>query len=229
MDPCPLTNKPCDKHRTIHVTDVENGRAVASVDLCEQCGEEFLRANTPIITFFQNVLKQKAVNFVETLFGVTLQPAKPPPSVKQCPKCGWTLDDISRQRKLGCAECYNFFDTYDLLRNIHGSDVHVGKRPKHKPATRQQDSTITTVEVAKNIVEAKKIMDEAVESEDYATAARMRDMIRALSPILDLMEECESQIRLLSISPGSPDQAGLIGQQILDLQREYEQVLRTYA
>ena len=49
----------------------------------------------------------------------------------RCQCCGSSFSDIVRSGRVGCAECYRTF--YDrllpVIRQIHGSDTHRGKRP----------------------------------------------------------------------------------------------------
>ncbi len=49
----------------------------------------------------------------------------------RCRCCGSSFSDIVRSGRVGCAECYRTF--YDrllpIIRQIHGSDTHRGKRP----------------------------------------------------------------------------------------------------
>ena len=158
MEVCPLTNQPCDKQRTLHITDVENNKAVATLDLCGKCGAEFLVLGVSIHHFFQQALKKNAKALVGQLFDNLLQPK--PVEQPHCPKCGWTVEDINLYKRLGCGVCYSYFDTTELLLNIHGADVHVGKKPKPKTTTQIQISTITAIGVANHILAAKEVLDQ---------------------------------------------------------------------
>ena len=57
----------------------------------------------------------------------------------------------------------------------------------------------------------------------------MRDLIRSLSPLLDLIEECENQLKKIYSQPCLSEEATEVGQQILMLQQDYEEVLKKYA
>lgn len=50
---------------------------------------------------------------------------------RRCACCGSSFSDIVRSGRVGCTECYRTF--YDrllpVIRQIHGSDIHRGKRP----------------------------------------------------------------------------------------------------
>ena len=215
MDTCPLTNQPCERRRVLHVTDVSKGKAVAAVDLCDRCGAEFVASGLPIIACLKQLLKKQAKSFVDAVFSA---PDTPP--VPKCPKCGWTLDDITRAKRMGCPACYDFFDASALLRSVHGAEEHVGKRPV--VGAKRQDrpvDTVTATGVASRIIEANQAMREAAMREDYAEAARMRDLVRGLSPILELVEECEKKVH------EDPAKADEVASQIKTLQQDYEKVL----
>ena len=49
----------------------------------------------------------------------------------RCPCCGATLSEIFRNGRVGCPECYTALrdSLLTLIRRIHGSDEHRGKRP----------------------------------------------------------------------------------------------------
>lgn len=50
-----------------------------------------------------------------------------------CPGCDTTLEDMTKQDRLGCPQCYDTFERYitPLLENYHGSLGHKGKVPKN--------------------------------------------------------------------------------------------------
>jgi len=58
-----------------------------------------------------------------------------------------------------------------LLVNVHGENIHVGKRPKRgaNDAERQTE-----------VIRLRREMKKAVENEAYETASELRDRIRSL-------------------------------------------------
>ena len=50
-----------------------------------------------------------------------------------CDTCGMTYEEFKEKGQFGCAKCYHNFGRLLLknMRNIQGSDVHTGKKPKH--------------------------------------------------------------------------------------------------
>ena len=58
-----------------------------------------------------------------------------------------------------------------LLENIHGETRHSGKVPRRAPRNTQQQTTL---------IQLRNDLKRAVAAEDYESAARVRDKIRAL-------------------------------------------------
>lgn len=52
--------------------------------------------------------------------------------VKYCPSCGTTLNYFLKTGYLGCPDCYENFkqEVESGILKIHGSIIHVGKKPK---------------------------------------------------------------------------------------------------
>ena len=114
--------------------------------------------------------------------------------ILKCDFCGLTQNDISSIGKAGCANCYTVFREYliPIIRRIHGTDTHVGKKPHagettttHPTAKLSEDSKL---EVKDPEVKAKeseleileKAMRQAVLDENYEEAAKLRDEIAKL-------------------------------------------------
>ena len=55
--------------------------------------------------------------------------------------------------------------------NVHGDNVHVGKRPKRG----SEDTEMQT-----ETIRLRREMKEAVENEDYEKASQLRDLIRTI-------------------------------------------------
>lgn len=107
-------------------------------------------------------------------FGVGAGQSLEPASLPVCPSCGMTFREFTRTGRLGCRHCYEAFSERldPLIRRIHGSTAHTGKRARraqaHLASQRERD-------------ELQRQLEEAVRREDYELAARLRDRIRELS------------------------------------------------
>ena len=91
-----------------------------------------------------------------------------------CSTCGTTLADFMKNGHLGCPDCYSAFreEIQPMLQQMHGRLQHVGRRPLHsedaqRSRTLQEDLT--------------RKMEQAVSLEDFETAAKIRDQLKALS------------------------------------------------
>ena len=90
-----------------------------------------------------------------------------------CPRCGMNFSQYKKTGRLGCAACYNAFreQLQPMLEQIHGRVQHAGRVPLNT-ADAQRHRTRRE--------ELQRAMDQAVEQEDFETAARIRDQLRAM-------------------------------------------------
>jgi protein arginine kinase activator len=92
-------------------------------------------------------------------------------SSEVCGTCGKNYAEFRDSGRLGCGDCYVFFGSLlrPLLRRIHGSTTHRGKRPRTEPTT-----GVAVEEVARLRDELRR----ALEREDFERCAELRDLIR---------------------------------------------------
>jgi protein arginine kinase activator len=93
--------------------------------------------------------------------------------MERCPGCGKTYHDFVKAGRLGCGVCYTQFEKEiePVVRKIAANPEHVGKVPK-----RRSGSLLTWREIEG----LRRGLDEAVRTENYEEAARLRDQIREL-------------------------------------------------
>ena len=91
-----------------------------------------------------------------------------------CPRCGMTLSEFTRTGHLGCPKCYEAFreQLQPMLLQIHGRVQHAGRQPL-STAEEQRKRSATE--------QLQRQMEQTVALEDFETAAKLRDQIRALS------------------------------------------------
>lgn len=90
-----------------------------------------------------------------------------------CPVCGASFDDIVRNGRVGCAECYHTFSERltPLVQRLHGEAVHCGKAPgANLPQPRQNTQ----------LVVKRRALREAIDTQNFEYAAALRDQIKAL-------------------------------------------------
>lgn len=159
----------CGKNEaTTHIKQIINGD-MAESHLCSECASHL---------GYSDMFSGFGLNLSE-LFGGFLGDTKPSIAAgktPRCPKCGSSFDEIVRDGKVGCADCYRTF--YDRLlpsiQRIHGKIKHSGKTA---PVTATQPKQETTEEKIKKL---KVAMNDAVAKQDFENAAKIRDEIKAL-------------------------------------------------
>ncbi|MAG54706.1 MAG: hypothetical protein CMJ83_00290 [Planctomycetes bacterium] len=90
-----------------------------------------------------------------------------------CVECGLTWLGFKQNSRLGCAQCYEFFasEVSSVLDRLHGATQHEGRVPERARA--QNDRR-------RKLSEIRAELDDAIRSEDYERAARLRDSLQTL-------------------------------------------------
>lgn len=160
----------CDNKATVFLTQLVEGQ-MKKVCLCDKCAKE--RGVTDPTGFSLADLLLGGVPGSQNAAPVGQHFAPVGISGKQCPQCGFTLDDLRRVRRFGCAECYSVFrdELTPMLRGMHKGVSHVGKVPEGLMAVQFR---------AQRLEELRSKLDQAISSESYEEAAGIRDEIRNL-------------------------------------------------
>lgn len=159
----------CGKNEaTTHIKQIINGD-MAESHLCSDCASHL---------GYSDMFSGFGLNLSE-LFGGFLgdmMPSITSGKTQRCAKCGTSFDEIVRDGRVGCADCYRTF--YDKLlpsiQRIHGKIKHSGKVSSSTPA----EPKVETKE--EKIAKLKAAMDEAVAKQDFENAAKIRDEIKAI-------------------------------------------------
>ena len=160
----------CDAKASVFLTQLVEGQMI-KVSLCEACAKE------------RGVTDPTGFSLADLLLsGITgssaSQPASQSASIplgnKTCPACGFTMDDLRRVRRFGCAECYAAFreEIAPMLRGMHKGIAHVGKVPEGLMALQFKHQRLQDLRTR---------LEQAVASENYEEAAGIRDEIHILS------------------------------------------------
>ncbi len=155
----------CGKHAKVHLTQLVGGQ-IKKIALCDDCAKE------------KGVQDPTGFALAEMLLGKTpgkVVPAAPAVagSGRRCPSCGFTLEDLRRIRRFGCADCYTTFrdDVNQMLRGMHKGFKHCGKVPAGLMELHQR---------TQRLEELRGKLDQAITSENYEEAAGLRDEIRQI-------------------------------------------------
>lgn len=144
---------------TVHLTQVVEG-SIKKLHLCEQCAQG------------SGFDVQGPISITDILLGMGgKREDAPVPSVERsCPRCHMRRTDFKKAGRFGCPACYETFaeDLPPLLKAMHRNDRHVGKVPAS-----ERDRLRASMELNR----LKEKLEEAIESENYETAAALRDQI----------------------------------------------------
>jgi len=150
----------CDRPATHHSVEIIKGKKIEK-HLCDQhaadAGLTIKAVHTPINELLTNFVK--------------LHNSSSATSDAVCSECGLTYAQFREHSLLGCAACYEVFEEslgLLLARAHEGAVQHLGKVPRRAGPGQQQQQGLRRM---------RKRLNEAVESEDFELAARLRDQI----------------------------------------------------
>jgi len=160
----------CDAKATVFLTQLIEGQS-KKVCLCEKCAQE--RGVTDPTGFSLADLILSGLTSATPQAGEKSPPAASG-AIKKCPACGFTLEDLHRVRRFGCAECYTAFreEISPMLRNMHRGASHVGKVPEGLMALQVKHQRLQDLRAR---------LEQAIASENYEEAAGIRDEILCLA------------------------------------------------
>ena len=165
----------CGKNEAnTHIKQIINGDTAES-HLCSECANHL--GYSDMFSGFDFSLSDFFGGFLSDVM-----PGHLIGDVKRCEKCGASFNDIVREGRVGCANCYRtFYDRLQpTLQRIHGRTRHTGKSSgsagAHAPVQEK-----TAEELREEKIEAlRRQMDEAVAEQNFEQAAKLRDEIRGL-------------------------------------------------
>lgn len=150
----------------VHVQQIMGGE-VFEVHMCAECAKE------------KGVSLEKGsegdFSLSQLLSGLveSFSPDADAKVITECPHCGTSITDIQENEKVGCPECYTVFrNQIEALIKEHTDNTnHKGKYPEKLRAYK-------AILIDKEVL--KKKLKEAVQREEYETAAKIRDQIKEL-------------------------------------------------
>ena len=173
----------CGKNEaTIRYTRIINGEKTEFA-LCEDCarkeGLDDLDFSMPInfSSFLSDFFEDDSI--LPSISGFQTQ---------KCKNCGLTYDEFIKGGKFGCGECYNTFSNKleSILKNLHGSSKHIGRKPKNILDSKNIVNNKKEVKEQKVDENQEKIdklnsdLQSAIKDERYEDAAKIRDEIKKL-------------------------------------------------
>lgn len=156
----------CGKNdAVIHVQQIM-GSEIIDLHLCSYC------ANDRGITLEEDSFDLSISELLTGLLNITSE-VKSNIEKKSCSRCGLTYKEFKKDGKLGCPECARAFrgEIYTILENIAGTHQHSGRYPAKLKEFKR-------LLIDKEQIKQK--MQEAIQNEDYESAAVLRDKIHDL-------------------------------------------------
>jgi protein arginine kinase activator len=151
----------CSNPATVHLTDIINGHK-RETHLCQACAEK------------KQLLNQQELNLsaiLQSVIGPHIGAVTEDLARLTCPECGIKYMEFKAEGRLGCPHDYQVFHTAlePLLQRIHRATRHAGKHPRHgrRPAAWHAE-----------VIALRHQLREAVDTENYEEAARLRDLLR---------------------------------------------------
>ena len=102
------------------------------------------------------------------------------PSVSRCPTCNQSLADVKRTGRFGCSDCYAAFEGRVDLRPFSSPKGYRGKGAPSEQKAAEEEKKAPAEQKASSLSELKQQLKDAVAREDYESAAKLRDAVRAL-------------------------------------------------
>ncbi len=176
----------CENEATVRETSRRNGVTIEK-HLCEACA-----AAQGIDTgggAFQKMIEQIASGPASVNISIVTGGTKGGAArLSVCPSCRLTFNEFKQSGLLGCADCYRAFEGQlgPLVERAHqGGVAHCGKVPRRqsagKPASPVATSSGLSLEERAARLRALQLqLEQAVKSEQYEVAAKVRDQIRKL-------------------------------------------------
>ena len=160
----PLKCDICDEAATVHLTQIINNQ-IHKIDLCESCAEK------------KGITDPSGYSLADLLVKPDSSPANEA-SALTCPDCGCTQRDFKKTGRLGCASCYESFESVvsPALLNMHRGDAHKGKVPQR---------ALERATFMDRLGNLESDLQDAISSEQYEEAARKRDEIIELKKAMD--------------------------------------------
>ncbi len=157
----------CNESRaTVHITDIVPPHGEKRErHLCERCAESegiTMKQHETFNTVLAKFVGQKATAVLREVANLT------------CPHCGITFREFRAQGQLGCPHDYQVFAEVmaPLVERAHGGATeHVGKTPHRLEPINGARGERRRLQ---------RLLDDAVEREDYEAAAKLRDQLNAL-------------------------------------------------
>lgn len=170
-----LCNKCKKNEANIYYTEIISGEKKEQ-HLCDECALEYTSFQSGTVSSSKEVTLG---SLLSTILGNYYNPesgnTKKEIKELRCKECGNSYSEFTKKGRFGCSECYNSFQSLlsKSLSNLHGANVHVGKKPIGFVSKTQK--------LVDELSELDKLairLQDAIEKEEFEEAVKLRDKIR---------------------------------------------------
>lgn len=163
---------------TFFYEETVNGKT-RSYHLCRDCAEKMKESGELQFSMDMNdetdfPLFPSFPNLLGELFGVPERNSRRlSGGGKKCPGCGATWEDLVRNGKVSCPQCYDTFrdELASTIREVHGNVTHTGRAPQKLRVVNEKKEKLER---------CRRELQEAIKAENFERAAELRDEIKAL-------------------------------------------------
>lgn len=163
----------CKQHTaTIHLTEIQDGQR-NEIHMCELCAQKqglAVKSQVPLNELLSTLLAAQTQVTGSSSDDLSMGSQEN----IECPACGMTLRQFQKESLLGCANDYDVFENTlgPLIEKTQGGNTtHCGKVPLRAP---------TAVQKQAETMNLRTQLQDAVKTEDYEKAAKLRDKIGKL-------------------------------------------------
>ena len=188
----------CDNEATVHETMLVAGQKVEK-HLCESCARDeglSIHPTEPINALLSKFIMAPGLVQQAAGGGRSKKDQKAP----SCPDCGMTWMEFRKCGLLGCATCYEVFETRLaplIERAQEGATHHVGKAPRGSVGLADHQRRLRALRVE---------LGEAIDAEQYEHAAQLRDSITKIEELVELeRSEAAKRVDRGIVGSGGPE------------------------
>lgn len=164
----------CNKNQAVtHIRQNING-VQSEMHLCENCAAQITEKIGGEYGKFFSDFGFGIDSMLGSLFGQDfLTESLLSAPEEKCEMCGATLSSIKKTGNVGCKQCYETFreQLMPLIQRIHGKTTHNGRIPSVAEEK---------ISVKNKIDDISKQLKNAIETENFEQAARLRDELKSL-------------------------------------------------
>jgi protein arginine kinase activator len=157
----------CGRRNAVVFVQQISGGGKTEVHLCAECARE------NGLSRGEGDIARSVASLLASLPQTKKAAASAAPRALVCSACGTTEEELKKRGTAGCPACYRIFADY-LFRKAYGEGAtrrHAGRLPASMAARR---------DTRRELAALRESLAAAVQAEDYETAARCRDRVRAL-------------------------------------------------